>query len=324
MAGERRRYLRVLFEETIQVETADWTDPMATGLDISLNGTRFHCEHSLTEGAKVDILFRSDLKLEGEVRWCWPIEWYYQAAVEFTEISEDEKNRLKSFISETTGEPYPDFSEDELESEAAAETEDESAIEDDEFLMDEDSLSNEEGMFSGTLTPFAFAEKQVIIVDDDSERVDAISQYLIKRNKFAVENTDKKSRLWPLMKAHPADVILLSWSLEGEDGIEMLNGIQERSPGIPVIFLAGSVSLEERLEGLNGGAADFITRPVSISSISQSILRILASLAMSSGTGGSEDSSEEDLGLGDEEDFSLDGDDDLEFNDDFLDEDLEL
>ena len=43
MGAERRQYLRVLFEETIEIRTKEWTDPVATGLDVSLNGVRFHC-----------------------------------------------------------------------------------------------------------------------------------------------------------------------------------------------------------------------------------------------------------------------------------------
>ena len=53
MAEERRQYLRVIFEETIQVSTEEWSDPIATGLDLSLNGVRFHCEYPLSEGELV-------------------------------------------------------------------------------------------------------------------------------------------------------------------------------------------------------------------------------------------------------------------------------
>ena len=57
MAEERRQYLRVIFEETIQVSTEEWSDPIATGLDLSLNGVRFHCEYPLSEGELVSIEF---------------------------------------------------------------------------------------------------------------------------------------------------------------------------------------------------------------------------------------------------------------------------
>ena len=120
MAGERRKYLRVLFEETIEVRATEWTDSMATGLDISLNGTRFHCEHPLSEGESITVRLQNGLELQGEIRWCWPIEWYYQAALEFFDLNEKQQLQLRDYISEVTGEPYPDYSEaasDEGESE---------------------------------------------------------------------------------------------------------------------------------------------------------------------------------------------------------------
>ncbi len=321
MAGERRKYLRVLFEETIQVETTEWTDPMATGLDISLNGTRFHCEHSLSEGESVTIVFRPDLKIQGEVRWCWPIEWYYQAAVEFVGIGATEQTALREYITETTGEPYPEYSEEEQEpaetSEAASIEElglddEDDLFEDEELEVDEDLIDEpvESIPFDGTLRPVSFAGKRVVLVDDDSSRIEAISEYLKKRTRFDVESRDTSRHLWPMLKGKPCDIILLSWSLEEESALELLQTIRHRYPKIPVIVLAGAVSLEERLQGLNEGAADFITRPVHVSSIAQAILKLFAFM-------------EEHDEVAEESDDDMElNDDDLDLGDDFLEDEF--
>ncbi len=321
MAAERRKYLRVLFEETIQVETEEWTDPMATGLDISLNGTRFHCEHSLSEGSEVWVSFKPGLKIKGICRWCWPIEWYYQAAVEFSEITSEEQTLLRDYITETSGEPYPDYSGEEA-TEEAIETQEVDEMEDlsleeeedafaEDLLIDEEE-SLEDNLFTGTLTPLVFAGKRIVIVDGDSGRIETIGEYLTKRNQFSIESTNKLSHLWPLLKAKPADLILLSWGLNGEDSMEMLQNIQGRFPDVPIIFFSGPVSLEERLEGLNGGAADFIARPVALSSISQSILKTF-SLSVSSSNNGSYDAED-----------GLENEDDLDLSDDLLEDDFDL
>ncbi len=154
MASDRRQFLRVLFERSIEVHTADWRDPAATGLDISLNGCRFHCEHSMMDGETVNITFESGFELEGKVRWCWPIEWYYQAAVQFTEITGEERSRLREYIIRVTGEDYPEKAQEEEsvsnEQEAAgssdnSEEEDELLpLMEDEEQLEEFSLSIEE------------------------------------------------------------------------------------------------------------------------------------------------------------------------------------
>ena len=53
----RRRFLRVSFEEKFEVKTDSWSDHSATGLDISLNGCRFHCEQFLSEDENVKKLY---------------------------------------------------------------------------------------------------------------------------------------------------------------------------------------------------------------------------------------------------------------------------
>ncbi|MBF0288669.1 MAG: response regulator [SAR324 cluster bacterium] len=323
MAAERRKYLRVLFEETIQVETEEWTDPMATGLDISLNGTRFHCEHSLSEGSEVSVVFKPGLKIQGVCRWCWPIEWYYQAAVEFPDMHEEEQTLLRDYISETSGEPYPDYSDEEPEE--AVETDEMDEMDDlsleeeddafaDDLLIEEDDDSLDSDSYQGALTPLVFAGKRVVIVDNDDNRIETIEEYLTKRNQFSIEKTGKLSHLWPLLKAKPADLILLTWGLNGEDSVDMLQNIQGRFPDLPIILFSGPVSLEERLEGLNGGAVDFITRPATLSSISQSILQAFSAMASASSL----------RGLEYDENDGLENEDDLNLNDDLLEDDFEL
>lgn len=343
MAGERRRYLRVLFEETIEVQATEWTDPMASGLDISLNGTRFHCEHSLSEGEEVTIAFRSDIKLKGEVRWCWPIEWYYQAAIEFNNINSEEQRALRDYITEVTGEPYPEYSEEEN---AGEETEEAAEIEDDgsdveDLVLEEESIesfdfdeSEEETLFEeaeeesleleeqddedeiesplamdGGLTPLSFSGKRLVILDENNSYTEVLQKYLKERTGIDVDYIPKKSSLWPHLKGKSINMILLGWQNESEESIETLNEINERFPEIPVIFLSGPINLEERLHGLNAGAVDFLSRPIHLSAIAQSILIQMASISISSSELKSEDEDEDgdDIALTDDftDDFNL-------------------
>lgn len=289
MAGERRRYLRVLFEETIQVEAAEWTDPMATGLDISLNGTRFHCEHSLTEGERVTIVFRPELKLIGEVRWCWPIEWYYQAAVEFVDMTEADKSNLRDYIQDTTGEPYPEYSEVEKPAppkepeEEEDDQEEDLGLAEDSTMFEEDHLFDADALDTGDgpeledgLSPTTFANRKVVIAMENEAQSNLVASYLIKRTQFECVRVSSLDQLWQRLKEQPVDLILLSRSLDEEDPIVTLRDIHDRLEGLPVILISGVVSLEERLRALNAGAADYLTRPVHVSGIAQSIILTFA------------------------------------------------
>ena len=113
MGAERRQHLRALFEEKLAIRTEDATDSAATGLDISLSGIRFHCETQLVDNSEVSVEFLPDFQISGRVCWCWPIEWYYQSAIQFVEITPEEQARLREYIIAVTGEDYPDDSKEE-------------------------------------------------------------------------------------------------------------------------------------------------------------------------------------------------------------------
>ena len=363
MSAERRQYLRVLFEATIDVRTGDWRDPAATGLDISLNGCRFHCEHSMSDGESVIIRFDDNLELEGKVRWCWPIEWYYQAAVQFTEITEEEQSRLRDYIVGVTGEEYEnkpdeqgtigtsqitepassnDVSEEEFEEleEITASIEDEeledlSPLDEDELSLitdapDEQSASLSKGealplpeFREGDLTPMQFQSKQLIILGGRKEQADLLKQYLEERLGIVVEYVTKKQNLWRLMKLDTIDMILMEWDLADEnDPLETLEQTKDQFPETQIIALSGPLALEHRLQAINSGADSFLTRPVHLSAIAQSIL-----LSLSKNDGGEETLSATGAAmpaLGVANELEPIGDDDLNTPVDLLDDDLNL
>ena len=363
MSAERRQYLRVLFEATIDVRTGDWRDPAATGLDISLNGCRFHCEHSMSDGESVIIRFDDNLELEGKVRWCWPIEWYYQAAVQFTEITEEEQSRLRDYIVGVTGEEYEnkpdeqgtigasqitepassnDVTEEEFEEleEITASIEDEeledlSPLDEDELSLitdapDEQSASLSKGealplpeFSEGDLTPMQFQSKQLIILGGRKEQADLLKQYLEERLGIVVEFVTKKQNLWRLMKLDTIDMILMEWDLADEnDPLETLEQTKDQFPETQIIALSGPLALEHRLQAINSGADSFLTRPVHLSAIAQSIL-----LSLSKNDGGDETLSATGAAmpaLGVANELEPIGDDDLNTPVDLLDDDLNL
>ena len=363
MSAERRQYLRVLFEATIDVRTGDWRDPAATGLDISLNGCRFHCEHSMSDGESVIIRFDDNLELEGKVRWCWPIEWYYQAAVQFTEIKEEEQSRLRDYIVGVTGEEYEDkpdeqgtigtsqitepassndVSEEEFEEleEITASIEDEeledlSPLDEDELSLitdapDEQSASLSKGetlslpeFSEGDLTPMQFQSKQLIILGGRKEQADLLKQYLEERLGIVVEYVTKKQNLWRLMKLDTIDMILMEWDLADEnDPLETLEQTKDQFPETQIIALSGPLALEHRLQAINSGAESFLTRPVHLSAIAQSILLSLLKNDDGGETLSATGAAMPAFGVANE--LEPIGDDDLNTPVDLLDDDLNL
>jgi len=56
-------------------------------------------------------------------------------------------------------------------------------------------------------------------------------------------------------------LVLLDLMLPGRPGLEVLSELVERRPGLPVIVLTARGQLDDRVEGLNAGAADYLVKP---------------------------------------------------------------
>tara|TARA_Y100001970_G_C14246967_1_gene868998 strand:+ start:2985 stop:4247 length:1263 start_codon:yes stop_codon:yes gene_type:complete len=196
--GNRRKFSRVSFEVNFELKTGLWSDPSAKGLDISLNGCRFNCEQLLSEDDKVSLYLSSSLVLKGIIIWCWPIEWYYTAAVYFENITEKEQEQLKYYIEEVTGEKYQMEKEEEnskginenlyennIEIDSEDEEEDEEEIDDINFdVLGEDQNEDDDlGYEIEDLQPLDEKELQVTNINEEED--DILSE-------FSEEDLDNK------------------------------------------------------------------------------------------------------------------------------------
>jgi len=59
-------------------------------------------------------------------------------------------------------------------------------------------------------------------------------------------------------------LVLLDLTLPGKDGLEVLRGIRARIPELPVIVLTARGAVEQRVQGLDRGANDYVTKPFSL------------------------------------------------------------
>ncbi|HLY47710.1 MAG TPA: response regulator transcription factor [Solirubrobacteraceae bacterium] len=59
-------------------------------------------------------------------------------------------------------------------------------------------------------------------------------------------------------------LVLLDLTLPGRDGLDVLRAIRSRLPELPVIVLTARAAVEQRVEGLDRGANDYVTKPFSL------------------------------------------------------------
>jgi two-component system OmpR family response regulator len=103
---------------------------------------------------------------------------------------------------------------------------------------------------------------EILVVEDES----AIADFLVRglaREGFAVQAVADGAEGERLALDQPFDLIVLDRMLPGRDGLEVLAAIRRSKPSLPVIMLTAKTEVADRVEGLNQGATDYVTKPFS-------------------------------------------------------------
>ncbi|MFA6558865.1 MAG: response regulator, partial [Candidatus Obscuribacterales bacterium] len=101
---------------------------------------------------------------------------------------------------------------------------------------------------------------KILIVEDDPQLADLIVQCLSRENHL-VEHVDNGADALSQVKLYIFDLIILDWNLPEVSGLGILQEFRARGGVTPVLFLTGRRDLADKLEGLDAGADDYLTKP---------------------------------------------------------------
>ena len=105
----------------------------------------------------------------------------------------------------------------------------------------------------------ASAPLRILVVDDEPAMVGAITALVGSAGHRVITAYDGESAL-ERFAAEAPDVVLLDLAMPGLDGVEVLRRIR-RTSGVPVIVLTGETDELAKVEALDIGADDYVTKP---------------------------------------------------------------
>ncbi len=110
----------------------------------------------------------------------------------------------------------------------------------------------------------AATKQTVLVVDDTPENIDVLSGILRSEYKVkAALNGEKALKI--AQSESPPDIILLDIMMPEMDGYEVCQKLKvnPKTQKIPIIFVTAKSEIEDETKGLEMGAVDYITKPVS-------------------------------------------------------------
>lgn len=101
---------------------------------------------------------------------------------------------------------------------------------------------------------------RILVIEDDRELC-SILEYQLKKNQMEADFCYDGADAGFYMNKKNYDVILLDRMLPGMDGITILDKLRKEKIAAPVIMVTAMDDLKNRVEGLDTGADDYLTKP---------------------------------------------------------------
>jgi diguanylate cyclase len=122
---------------------------------------------------------------------------------------------------------------------------------------------------------------RILVVDDQFGNRDSLETFL-QREGYITESAGTGEDALRLIKQRPPDLIMLDITMPGMDGFEVASRLKSdpATAAIPIIMVTARTSGSARLNGLNTGVEDFMTKPVNPGELAlkvRNLLRLSAS-----------------------------------------------
>ena len=100
----------------------------------------------------------------------------------------------------------------------------------------------------------------ILIVDDDADIRELLTQYLRKQGLVATAVADGR-QMRTFLASHRADLIVLDLMLPGTDGLTLCRDLRASAQHIPILMLTARGDEADRILGLEMGADDYLAKP---------------------------------------------------------------
>lgn len=117
-----------------------------------------------------------------------------------------------------------------------------------------------------TAAPVSFAAMRVLVVEDEKKLAGFLRKGLIEEN-FVVDVIHNGAEALEQILARAYDAIILDIMLPERDGLSILREMRRQHVNTPVLLLSARGNVNERVEGLNLGADDYLPKPFSITEV---------------------------------------------------------
>jgi len=119
--------------------------------------------------------------------------------------------------------------------------------------------------------------KPLVLVVEDEAALQQLLAYNLERAGFAVAQASDAEEALTLIAERPPDLVLLDWMLPWTSGLELCRQLRRKpaTANLPIVMLTARTEQPDRLQGLDTGADDYVTKPFSIEELIARVRAVL-------------------------------------------------
>ncbi len=115
--------------------------------------------------------------------------------------------------------------------------------------------------------------ERILVIEDDPAILKLLQRGLAYEGYLVDTATDGRSGLLMARDNHP-DLVVLDWMLPGMDGLEVCHRLRTGGD-VPIVMLTAKDTIQDRVQGLDAGADDYLVKPFNLDELLARIRALL-------------------------------------------------
>lgn len=114
-----------------------------------------------------------------------------------------------------------------------------------------------------------------ILLAEDDKRLSKMVAFLLKKENYIVDCVYDGQEALEYVQLSDYDIIILDWMMPIKDGIEVCRSLRAQNNQTAILMLTARDALDDRIEGLDSGADDYLAKPFEFRELSARIRALL-------------------------------------------------
>ncbi len=123
-------------------------------------------------------------------------------------------------------------------------------------------------------------ELNILVVDDEQSILDLFNEFFESNTNYSVLTANDGLEAIEIIKNKDIDCCFTDLSMPNLDGVELARRIYYYDNTIPIVVMTGYPSMDNAIETLKNGVADFLTKPFRMDQILPTITRVMAARSL--------------------------------------------